>query len=355
MARLSIVLLVVAQLGEVSINAVRVVSKKSGKVEECCCKPMEEETMCTEGKWQACVAFQKDKPQCCQTTSSCDEPQKTDKKLCGDDLHLGAKEEVEVETEHPAEGEVDPLSFLTSIKEKTNDQPDRLTRDYTIIVDRSGSMGWASNEEEVEVPEEIVAKMKKYDKKYQAHQANMGLWAQAEAALVFLADAAVAEDPDGISLIFFDHEVVEEQDVKTTERVMQLFKTFQPRGTTHLDKALEKAVKPDTVGRAETILVITDGAPGPAPEIRRNVENVIVQAAKQLCRDEDLSISFIQIGSNSCDDKQNGIPTCADEYLKYLDDDLQGTHDIYDIVDATPKSVMEGKNFMEIIVSSLDD
>lgn len=351
MARLSIVLLVVAQLGEVSINAVRVTSAMGKK---CYCTAMEEK-QCTKGKWHECVAFQQYKPQCCQKKLS-SFGAKTDKKLCGDDLELGAKEDVsDVETEHPAKGEVDPLSFLTSIKEKTNDQPDRLTRDYTIIVDRSGSMGWQSNEEEVEVPEKIVAKMKKYDEKYQAHQAHMGLWAQAEAALVFLADAAVAEDPDGISLIFFDYEVVEEQDVKTTERVMQLFSTFQPRGTTHLDKALEIAVKPDTIGRAETILVITDGAPGPEQEIRRNVEDVIVQAARQLCRDEDLSISFIQIGSNSCADKQNGIPTCADEYLKYLDDDLQGKYDIYDIVDATPKSMMEGKNFMEIIVSSLDD
>jgi len=353
MARLSIVLLVVAQLGEVSINAVRVVNKKSAKAEECCCKPMEEETMCTEGKWQACVAFQKDKPQCCQTTSSCEGPQKTDKKLCGLELKLSPKEPLEVDEK----GEEDPLELLTffdTIKDDVNSKADQLTRDYTIIVDRSGSM---MGTEEVDVPEKIAEKYSKVN----AGSNIMSLWDQAEAALVFLADAAVEQDPDGISLIMFDYEADETEDVQTAAEVMKLFKANPPRrGRTHLDLALALAVEPDTVGRAETILVITDGAPdsggGARDPIRGNVENIIVKAARQLCRDEDLSISFIQVGSDSGDAKDSqGIPMHADQYLEYLDDELQKKHNIYDIVDTMSKSKMDGKTFLQVVVAGIED
>jgi hypothetical protein len=63
---------------------------------------------------------------------------------------------------------------------------------------------------------------------------------------------------------------------------------------------LEDAVKPDSFEpngsrRPETILVITDGEPSDKAE----VEKVIINATKKyMQRDEDLSITFIQIGND---------------------------------------------------------
>ncbi len=64
---------------------------------------------------------------------------------------------------------------------------------------------------------------------------------------------------------------------------------------------LEDAVKPDSFEpngsrRPETILVITDGEPSDKSE----VEKVIINATKKyMRRDEDLSITFIQIGDDA--------------------------------------------------------
>ncbi len=63
---------------------------------------------------------------------------------------------------------------------------------------------------------------------------------------------------------------------------------------------LEDAVKPDSFEpngsrRPETILVITDGEPSD----KADVEKVIINATKKyMQRDEDLSITFIQIGND---------------------------------------------------------
>ena len=63
---------------------------------------------------------------------------------------------------------------------------------------------------------------------------------------------------------------------------------------------LEDAVKPDSFEsngsrRPETILVITDGEPSDKSE----VEKVIINATKKyMQRDEDLSITFVQIGND---------------------------------------------------------
>merc|ERR1712083_311478 len=125
------------------------------------------------------------------------------------------------------------------------------------------------------------------------------------------------------------------------KKVMQLFQKRSPGGGTNLSSALAEAVTPDMLGRAETILVITDGA----PNSRSNVEKEIVKASKQLCRAEDLSMSFIQVGNAKG----------AAEFLRFLDDDLEKKHDIFDIVDTMGAGEMAGKSFLEVVAKSVYD
>ena len=129
---------------------------------------------------------------------------------------------------------------------------------------------------------------------------------------------------------------------------MRLFndKSNQIFSSTDLAKVLEDAVLPDTVisasdktHRPETILVITDGV----PDNRKAVVDVIVKATKAITRDEDLSITFIQVGDDSS----------AAKWLDELDNNLEGAQ--FDIVDVMSHAALKSSNFTEIIKKSLQD
>jgi hypothetical protein len=79
-------------------------------------------------------------------------------------------------------------------------------------------------------------------------------------------------------------------------KVKELFRKMSPGGSTDLAGVLRLALKQhwERGGTPETILVITDGEPNEQEAVKR----VITQAANRLERDEDLSISFIQIGND---------------------------------------------------------
>jgi len=68
----------------------------------------------------------------------------------------------------------------------------------------------------------------------------------------------------------------------------------------------------------------------------------IVNAANKIARDEDLSVSFIQVGH----DKE------ATKFLKALDEDIKAR---FDIVDAVPADAMKGMTFEELITRSIQD
>ncbi len=153
------------------------------------------------------------------------------------------------------------------------------------------------------------------------------------------------------------------------------------------NQVLEDAVKPDSFEpngsrRPETILVITDGEPSDKTE----VEKVIINATKKyMKRDEDLSITFVQIGNDegatswltgSCSRWlylfQFGhryvfvVPSCHVN-LSYeiferalfvfaeLDDGLQARGARFDCVDTLTWADAEGTSFDELIRLSIGD
>ncbi len=118
-------------------------------------------------------------------------------------------------------------------------------------------------------------------------------------------------------------------------------------GTTVTPQVLDDAVKPDSyerdgTRRPETILVITDGA----PTDRQKVEEVIIRATFQYMeRDEDLSITFMQIGSDED----------ATKWLTKLDDDLEAAGAQFDAVDTLTWADAKGTSFEELIRLSIYD
>merc|ERR1719343_1469030 len=158
---------------------------------------------------------------------------------------------------------------------------------------------------------------------------TLSRWDQVSGALQYLVPYVVAEDPDGIGVYFFDTKWDEAPNVCAENEVTRLFQQNKPGGITNLGGVLKEAMEPDTVGRAETIFILTDGGASDPDKVSRS----IIEYTKKMCKPEMLSISFIQVG-------QDGG---ARRYLNSLDDDLENLGAKFDIVDAMTKDEMEGR------------
>jgi len=187
-----------------------------------------------------------------------------------------------------------------------------LQRDYILLVDKSGSMAGAN-------------------------------WREAKTAVAMIAPSACHCDPDGITLYFFSSpgHLKKYTNIKNPDMVTACFNKEKPGGTTDLTGALEAALNEHFRGKPgtqTTILVITDGE----PDNRKSVKRVIEHASNKLHRDEDLSISFVQVGRDRA----------ASKYLKELDDDLQCR---FDIVDTLPADALKTMSFEQFIQLSIND
>jgi hypothetical protein len=90
-------------------------------------------------------------------------------------------------------------------------------------------------------------------------------------------------------------------------------------------------------------LVVTDGQ----PENKKSVMKAIIEATKRLDGDEEIGISFIQIGNDSE----------ATTFLKGLDDDIQGLGAKFDIVDTITMEEIEKErlSLTEVLLRTLED
>ena len=72
---------------------------------------------------------------------------------------------------------------------------------------------------------------------------------------------------------------------------------------------------------------------------------VIIEASRHMDRDEELAISFIQVGTDSQ----------ATKFLKILDDELQGAGAKFDICDTITIDDMEDYSLSEILLNAIND
>ena len=183
-----------------------------------------------------------------------------------------------------------------------------ISRDYTIIVDRSTSM------------------------KLQ------GRWKEAEAAVSSICDATCLVNVEGVTLYFFSSPsqthhgetsyFVRYDNVKTSKEIIEKFRlsSNQPRGGTDLTKVLDDAIYPPGV-KPQSLLVITDGRPD-HPEA---TDDLIIRKCNALLCESDLSITLVQVG-----DDQKG-----NDYLHDLDTKLTEKGARYDIVDMASYKMMQ--------------
>jgi uncharacterized protein with von Willebrand factor type A (vWA) domain len=196
-------------------------------------------------------------------------------------------------------------------------------RDYTLIIDKSGSM---SNID---------------------RGTTKSRWEIVKESTLALARKCDQLDPDGITVYLFAGKFKRFDNVSAA-KVEQIFQENDPMGGTNLTSVLQDAInqffqrkKANQSKVGETILVITDGE----PDDRRSVFEIIIEATRRLSSDEELAISFIQVGSD----------TSATDFLKSLDDKLQSIGANYDIVDTITLSDMEDMTLAEVLLSAISD
>jgi uncharacterized protein with von Willebrand factor type A (vWA) domain len=197
-------------------------------------------------------------------------------------------------------------------------------RDYTLIIDKSGSMS---------TPDQAGGRSR---------------WDIAQESTLALARKCEQFDPDGITLYVFSGRFKRYENV-TSAKVAQVFMENDPAGTTNLAGVLQDATNNyfqrkaagQTKPNGETILVITDGE----PDDRKAVFEVIIQASRQMERDEELGISIIQVGS----DPQ------ATKFLKALDDQMQSIGAKFDICDTITLDDMEDMSLADVLMNAITD
>lgn len=197
-------------------------------------------------------------------------------------------------------------------------------RDYTLIIDKSGSMSTADK------PGEKTR------------------WQIAQESTLALARKCEEIDPDGITIYLFSGRFRRYDNV-TSDKVTRIYQENEPMGRTDLAAVLQDALdnyfQRKTAGKTkpngETILVITDGE----PDDRKAVMRQIIEASRKLDSEQELAISLIQVGH----DRQ------ATEFLKALDDQLESAGAKFDIVDTITIDDMEDMTLAEVLLNAITD
>lgn len=197
-------------------------------------------------------------------------------------------------------------------------------RDYTLIIDQSGSMS---------TPDQTEGRTR---------------WQEAQSATLALAEVCEQYDPDGITLYTFSSRFKRYPQV-TTAKVAEIFNENQPLGSTNLVAVLQDALEHYFQGKAagiakpegEIFLIITDGEPND----QQAVIDLIIQTTQRLERSKEIGLSFIQVG----DDPD------ATAFLETLDDKLHEAGAKYDICDTVTIESMANMSLTDVLLNAVNN
>lgn len=196
-------------------------------------------------------------------------------------------------------------------------------RDYTLVIDRSGSM------DARDCPN------------------GMSRWKNAEETTVQIAGKLQEFDPDGITVMTFAGEFDVHENTRD-DGVAAIFAKKSPGGGTTLAPVLadifrrynQEKKNGNTKPNGAIVMVITDGAPQDGDAAAREIVNFT-----QLLSDgrEEFGIEFVQVGQDPA----------ARDYLKKLDSGL--TKAKYDIVGVTTMDELNAgkKSIQDALIDAL--
>ncbi len=169
--------------------------------------------------------------------------------------------------------------------------------DYTIIVDRSGSMG-------------------------SIYKSGKTRYEFLKESLVSFSNKLAKYDKDGFDLYTFSNKFQKYSGINSSAKVVEVFDSKDPNGSTDLYGVLEDFFKNFNATKSDKphmCIVFTDGE----PDDKTSVAKSIVGQTKKLDADEQLTLLFIQIGDDAS----------ATKFLVGLDNDLTSYGAKFDIVD----------------------
>ncbi|MDP5338864.1 MAG: VWA domain-containing protein [Nodularia sp. (in: cyanobacteria)] len=197
-------------------------------------------------------------------------------------------------------------------------------RQYTLIIDKSGSMESPSSE--------LPGKTR-----WQVMQENT----------LALASKCDQLDPDGINVYVFSGRHKMYSGV-TANKVKQIFQENNPAGSTNLGGVLKAAFddffhrrEQGLTPNGETIIVVTDGE----PDDRKSVYEQIILASRKIDSDEELAVLFFQIGDDAS----------ATQFLRTVDDELTNAGAKFDIADVTTSDEIEDIGFAAALEKAIVD
>jgi len=193
-----------------------------------------------------------------------------------------------------------------------------MARDFTLVIDKSGSMS--------------------------AQSFQRTRWREAEGAVRNIAHSVIQADPDGVTLYFFSSSFHKYDNIRSVAGIENLFAQNSPSGTTALDRVLHDVIEDHfqrfrNTKKPETVLIITDGQ----PDSQELVFKEIIAASKRIDRSDQLSFSFIQVGNDGA----------AERFLKTLDNGLKSKGAKHDIVDTQTSSETAKMDFATLVYKSL--
>lgn len=205
--------------------------------------------------------------------------------------------------------------------------PEQLKKyDFILLLDKSGSMT------EKDCP------------------GGQSRWEAAQESTIAFARKCMEYDDNGITVIPFAGSFKEYRDVTDGDaKVKQIFAENEPNGSTNTALALQhvldgyfadKATKGDAA-KPIIVVCITDGLPTDEPALVR----CIVDAANKITADEEIGITFIQVGKDAH----------ASAFLKRLDDNLTAEGAKFDIVDTKTMDELENMTLTEALMEALTD
>lgn len=162
-------------------------------------------------------------------------------------------------------------------------------------------------------------------------------WQEAQETIFGLASELAKHDDDGIDVVVFGADVAVYEGV-TPAKVVDVFNSRSPRGSTPLAEAIRQVDSLNADGKKAVCIVFTDGEPDSQLDVVETIEAI----ANKQANDEDFTLLFVQIGDD----------VGAAKFLAHLDDNLNAKFDIVDTIKATEADKMEP---LDLINKAIND
>lgn len=175
-------------------------------------------------------------------------------------------------------------------------------------------------------------------------------WAYAKETVIGVAAKCTEFDSDGITVGFFAKKLVLHENITgALEQVNKMFDEHEPGNSTDtaaalkhvLDQYFAAKANPEVTAKPIIVIVVTDGQ----PDDRKALKDVIIAATQKMDADEEIGITFLQIGNDPD----------ATKFLKELDDELVPAGAKFDIVDTKTTEEMEEMTITEVLIATLED